>query len=103
MKARGVRLHAANDLRLEEFELPEITDDEILVKVVSDSICMSTYKCAILGTEHKRVHEDVAEHPALFLRREGSGPPAQMGRPSTPRASQTNAPSRRTSTGWCSR
>ena len=33
MKARGVRLHAANDLRLEEFELPEITDDEILVKV----------------------------------------------------------------------
>ena len=49
MKAKGVRLHAANDLSLEEFELPEITDDEILVKVVSDSICMSTYKCAILG------------------------------------------------------
>ena len=66
MKARGVRLHAANDLRLEEFELPEITDDEILVKVVSDSICMSTYKCAILGTDHKRVHEDVAEHPAIM-------------------------------------
>ena len=53
MKARGVRLHGANDLRLEEFELPEITDDEILVKVVSDSICMSTYKCAILGEKHK--------------------------------------------------
>lgn len=66
MKAKGVRLHAANDLRLEEFELPEITDDEILVKVVSDSICMSTYKCAILGTEHKRVHDDVAEHPAIM-------------------------------------
>ena len=56
MKARAVRLHAANDLRLDTFELPEIRDDEILVKVVSDSICMSTYKCAILGTEHKRVH-----------------------------------------------
>ena len=66
MKAKGVRLHGANDLRLEEFELPEITDDEILVKVVSDSICMSTYKCAILGTAHKRVHEDVAEHPAIM-------------------------------------
>lgn len=66
MKAKAVRLHGANDLRLEEFELPEITDDEILVKVVSDSICMSTYKCAILGTEHKRVHEDVAEHPAIM-------------------------------------
>ena len=27
---------------------------------------MSTYKCAILGTEHKRVHPDVAEHPAVM-------------------------------------
>ena len=66
MKAKAVRLHGANDLRLDEFELPEIADDEILVKVVSDSICMSTYKCAILGTEHKRVHPDVAEHPAIM-------------------------------------
>lgn len=66
MKARAVRLYAANDLRLDTFELPEIRDDEILVKVVSDSICMSTYKCAILGTEHKRVHPDVAEHPAVM-------------------------------------
>ena len=47
-------------LRLDAFELPEIRDDEILVKVVSDSIC------AILGTEHKRVHPDVAEHPAVM-------------------------------------
>lgn len=66
MKAKAVRLHAANDLRLDEFELPEIKEDEILVKVVSDSVCMSTHKCAILGTEHKRVHEDVAEHPAIM-------------------------------------
>lgn len=66
MKAKAVRLHGANDLRLDEFELPEIKDDEILVKVVSDSVCMSTYKCAILGTKHKRVHEDVAEHPAIM-------------------------------------
>ncbi len=66
MKTKAVRLHGANDLRLDEFELPEIKEDEILVKVVSDSICMSTYKCAILGTGHKRVHEDVAEHPAIM-------------------------------------
>ena len=66
MKAKAVRLHGANDLRLDEFELPEIKDDEILVKVISDSVCMSTYKCAILGTKHKRVHEDVAEHPAIM-------------------------------------
>ena len=66
MKAKAVRLHGANDLRLDEFELPEIKDDEILVKVVSDSVCMSTYKCAILGEKHKRVHEDVADHPAIM-------------------------------------
>lgn len=65
MKAKGVRIHGAKDLRLEEFELPEITDDEILVKIVSDSICMSTYKCATLGEAHKRVHDDVAQHPAI--------------------------------------
>ncbi len=65
MKARAARLHAAHDIRIDEFELPEIKDDEILVRVVSDSICMSTYKMAILGVEHKRVHEDVAEHPAI--------------------------------------
>lgn len=66
MKVKAVRLHGANDLRLDEFELPEIKEDEILVKVVSDSICMSTYKCAILGEKHKRVHEDVADHPAIM-------------------------------------
>lgn len=66
MKAKAVRLHGAGDLRLDEFELPEIKEDEILVKVISDSVCMSTYKCAILGEKHKRVHEDVAEHPAIM-------------------------------------
>ena len=66
MKAKAVRLHAANDLRIDEFELPQIAEDEVLVKVVSDSICMSTYKCATLGMNHKRVHEDVAEHPAIM-------------------------------------
>ena len=66
MKAKAVRLHGANDLRLDEFELPEIKDDEILVKVVSNSVCMSTYNCAILGTKHKPVHEDVADHPAIM-------------------------------------
>ena len=62
MKTKAVRLHGAGDLRLDEFELPPITDDEILVKVISDSVCMSTYKCAILGTAHKRVHAQAPHH-----------------------------------------
>ena len=49
MKTRAVRMYGLDDLRLEEFELPEIKDDEILVKVMSDSICMSTYKLVKQG------------------------------------------------------
>lgn len=66
MKTKAVRLYGANDLRTEEFELPEIKEDEILVKVVSDSICMSTYKCAILGKKHKRVPQNVDTHPTIM-------------------------------------
>ena len=65
MKTRAIRLYGKEDLRLEEFELPQIGDDEILAKVVSDSICMSTYKSAHQGTAHKRVPNDVAEHPTI--------------------------------------
>lgn len=65
MKTRAVRLYGKKDLRLEEFELPAIKDDEILVQIVSDSICMSTYKAAILGPDHKRVPKNVAEDPVL--------------------------------------
>ncbi len=65
MKTKAVRLYGASDLRLEEFELPKIKDDEILVKVITDSICMSTYKAAILGENHKRVPNDVAKNPII--------------------------------------
>ncbi|MFO7671274.1 MAG: hypothetical protein R6W31_16570 [Bacteroidales bacterium] len=46
MKTRAVRLYGKNDLRVEEFELPELKENEILAKVVSDSLCMSFYKAA---------------------------------------------------------
>lgn len=65
METKAVRLYGENDLRLETFELPEIKEDEILVEIVSDSVCMSTYKAAILGTKHKRVPNDVAENPII--------------------------------------
>ncbi|MDD4922031.1 MAG: zinc-binding dehydrogenase [Bacteroidales bacterium] len=66
MKTRAVRLYGKKDLRLEEFELPKIKDDEILAKVVSDSLCMSSYKAASQGTDHKRVPDDVAENPIII-------------------------------------
>ena len=66
MKARAVRLYGEDDIRLEEFELPEIKDDEILVKVVSDSICMSTWKTVKQGARHKRVPNDVYDNPIII-------------------------------------
>ena len=59
-------MYGKGDLRLEEFELPQIKDDEILAKVVSDSICMSSYKAATQGPDHKRIPDDVAENPVLI-------------------------------------
>ena len=66
MKTKAVRLYGANTLSLDEFELPAIKEDEILVKVISDSICMSTYKATKLGTAHKRVPDDAKENPVII-------------------------------------
>ncbi|HOK00033.1 MAG TPA: zinc-binding dehydrogenase [Termitinemataceae bacterium] len=65
MKTKAVRLYGVNDLRLEEFELPELRDDEILARVVTDSVCMSTHKLAMQGTSHKRVRHDLAKEPVM--------------------------------------
>ncbi|MBR4079770.1 MAG: alcohol dehydrogenase catalytic domain-containing protein, partial [Christensenellaceae bacterium] len=66
MKTKAVRIYGANDLRLEEFELPQIGEGEILAKVVSDSICMSSYKATVQGPAHKRVPEDIAVNPTII-------------------------------------
>ncbi|NLY25229.1 MAG: zinc-binding dehydrogenase [Bacteroidales bacterium] len=66
MKTRAVRLYGKKDLRLEEFELPPIREDEILAKVISDSICMSSYKASSQGTDHKRIPDDVADNPIII-------------------------------------
>jgi len=66
MKTKAVRIYGKKDLRLEEFELPPLKDDEILAQVVSDSICMSSYKAAIQGADHKRVPDDVAVNPTII-------------------------------------
>ena len=66
MKTKAVRLYGKKDLRLEEFEVPAIKDDEILAKVVSDSLCMSSYKASSQGADHKRVPKDVADNPVII-------------------------------------
>lgn len=66
MKTRGVRLYGKDDLRLDTFELPEIKDDEILVKIYTDSICMSTYKLVEQGKAHKRCPQNVDTNPVII-------------------------------------
>ena len=66
MKTRAVRIHGKNDLRLDEFELPPLKDDEILAQVISDSLCMSSYKAAKQGPDHKRVPDDVDKNPTII-------------------------------------
>ena len=66
MKTKAVRMYGKRDLRLEEFELPQIKDDEILVKVMSDSICMSTYKLIEQGKKHKRAPQNIDTNPIII-------------------------------------
>jgi threonine dehydrogenase-like Zn-dependent dehydrogenase len=78
MKTKAVRLYGKKDLRLEEFELPAINDNEILAKVVCDSICMSSYKAANQATDHKRIPQDVHVNP-IIIGHEFAGELVQVG------------------------
>ncbi len=66
MKTKAVRLYGKNDLRLEEFELPTIKDNEILAHIISDSLCMSSYKAAVQGANHKRVPTNAVDNPIII-------------------------------------
>lgn len=65
MKTKAAVLGGKNKVYLREYELPTIEDEELLVKVISNSVCLSTYKAAFLGEEHKRVPPNVSDHPAI--------------------------------------
>lgn len=66
MKSKAVRIYGKNDLRMEEFDLPEMKEDEIIAQVISDSICMSSHKAAMQGTEHPRIPDDIHLHPTIL-------------------------------------
>ena len=65
MKTKAVRLYGSNDVRLEEFDLPSISSGEILIKIICDSVCMSTYKTIKQGAAHLRVPNDIATAPVI--------------------------------------
>lgn len=66
MITKALRLHGKNDIRLSNIELPEITEEEVLIRVISDSVCASTYKAIKQGPDHKRVPSDVADNPVII-------------------------------------
>ena len=66
MKTKAVRIYGKDDLRLEEFDLPPLQQNEILAQVICDSLCMSSYKATKQGAEHKRIPADVHMHPTMI-------------------------------------
>ena len=66
MNAYGVKLYGVMDLRLEPFETGEMRQDEILVQVVCNSLCMSDYKIACLGENHKKIPKDIKTNPIII-------------------------------------
>ena len=65
MNTKAVRIHGKSDLRLDNVTLPKVGPDDVQVKIVCDSVCMSTYKAAIEGEDHKRVPNNVWENPTM--------------------------------------
>lgn len=66
MNTKAVRIYGVKDLRLEEFELPTMRDDEIEARIVTDSLCMSTYKVSNQGEKHKKLPNDLKNHPVIM-------------------------------------
>ena len=57
----GARLYGKQDLRLEEMEIPEISDEEVLVKIKNAAIC---------GTDVRMYHNGAngidGKHPLVI-------------------------------------
>ena len=65
MNTKAVRFYG-DSLKLESFDLPTIKPDEILARVVADTLCLSTYKAIKQGTNHIRIPKDVSNKPIII-------------------------------------
>ena len=66
MKAISVNLYGKQDLRLESTELPPIGDHEVLAEIVTDTMCMSSWKLLQAGGSHKKAPADLATNPVML-------------------------------------
>ncbi|MBP2058201.1 threonine dehydrogenase-like Zn-dependent dehydrogenase [Lactobacillus colini] len=65
VKSTALRIYGKEDMRVENVVLPEIKDDEILAEVISDSMCMSSWKLAKEGEDHKKTPKDLKNNPVM--------------------------------------
>ena len=66
MKTKAVRIYGVHDLRLEEFDLPEMAEDEIQARIITDSLCLSTWKVQNQGAKHKKLPNDLEHNPVIM-------------------------------------
>jgi L-sorbose 1-phosphate reductase len=62
---RAARIHGTDKIAVSEFPLPDIGPEELLLRVVSSSMCLSTYKALSLGSDHKRVPDSLSSDPVI--------------------------------------
>lgn len=65
MKTKAVRLHGKEKLSLDTLELPAPGERELRAKVITNSLCFSTYKAWKQGESHKRTPEDLKKNPVI--------------------------------------
>ena len=75
MKTTAVRSLGVNDLRLEEFELPPIKDDDILAHILSPTACACPHICCIhSGAKHtKRTSQMMWQENPIIIGHEFCG------------------------------
>lgn len=79
VKTTALRLYGKKDLKIDRFELPEISDDEILATVVSDTMCMSSWKLAQEAEDHKKTPDELSDNP-IMIGHEFAGKIIQVGK-----------------------
>jgi L-sorbose 1-phosphate reductase len=65
VKTEAAYITGAGQCEVMTTELPPLGASEVLMKVVSSSMCYSTYKAMTLGSEHKRVPDGLDDLPVM--------------------------------------
>lgn len=65
MQSDAAVIFGRNQVKVATVELPDIGPEEILMRVVSSSMCLSTSKALALGEDHKRVPDNIAQVPVI--------------------------------------